>query len=59
MPDKIRLAFPGQKLKIIMLLREPIMRAYSYFAMQVQNGFIKVSCFVHVDANQSSGVGLD
>ena len=37
-PDKIRLAFPGQKLKIIMLLREPVMRAYSNYVMELNKG---------------------
>lgn len=46
--DRIRLAFPGQKLKIIVILREPVMRAYSHYQMELRMGNIHVILFLFV-----------
>ena len=58
-PDKIRLAFPGQKLKIIMLLREPVMRAYSNYVMNARKGEINVWQPYHHIANHDVQVSAN
>ena len=40
--DRVRLAFPDQKMKFIVILREPIARAYSTYDMAMRRGMADV-----------------
>ena len=56
--ERIRLAFPDQQLKLIVMLRDPIARAYSMYQMADRAKKTKVMR-TGANVSKSSGAGLD